>query len=87
MDRGVLAAVRRFPQKSLEIRRLAIADSAFRSLCGDFGEAEDALARWSHTPSEQAASRQSEYSILVEELASEISAIVEDRLRAEDAER
>jgi hypothetical protein len=77
MDKGVLAAIRRFPEKGLEIRRLAIADSAFRSLCGDFGEAEEALARWSHAASEQAESRQSEYGILVEELASEIAAIVD----------
>ena len=87
MDRGVLAAIRRFPQRSLEIRRLAIADNAFRSLCGDFGEAEDALARWSHALSEQAASRQSEYSILVEEVASEIEAIVEKGCRPENTGR
>lgn len=84
MDRGVLAAIRRFPERSLEIRRLAIADSTFRSLCGDFGEAEDALQRWSRTPSKQAASRQSEYSILVEELASEIAAIVDTRIRSDN---
>lgn len=85
MDKGVLAAIRRFPDRSIEIRRLAVADTAFRSLCGDFGEAEDALERWSRAPSEHAALRRSEYSILVEELAAEIAAIVENRFRAENA--
>jgi hypothetical protein len=84
MDRGVLAAVRRFPQRSLEIRRLAMADSSFRSLCEDLREAEEALERWSRGSSAQAASRHSEYSLLVEELATEIEGIVDQRKRAEN---
>ena len=87
MDRGVTAAIRRFPQRSLEIRRLAIADSAFRSLCEDLSEAEDALARWSTLPLEQAAARRSEYDILVEELAAEIVSIVDRTTRAENGSR
>lgn len=77
MDKGVLAAIRRFPDRSLQIRRLALADGTFRSLCGDFGEAEEALAHWSQTSSPQAALRQSEYRGLMEELAFEIAAAVE----------
>jgi hypothetical protein len=87
MDRGVLAAVRRFPQRSLEIRRLAIADGSFRSLCEDLREAEEALERWSQVASEQAASRRSEYDLLVEELATEIEGIVDQRKRAENGSR
>ena len=83
MDRGVFAAVRRFPLRSLEIRRLAVADGSFRSLCEDLREAEEALERWSRVPSEQAASRRSEYDLLVEELAREIEGIVDRRARAE----
>jgi hypothetical protein len=83
MDRGVLAAVRRFPLRSLEIRRLAVADGTFRSLCEDLCEAEEALDRWSRVPSEQAVSRQSEYNLLVEELAQEIEGIVDRRGRAQ----
>ena len=87
MDRGVLAAVRRFPQRSLEIRRLAMSDNAFRSLCEDLCEAEEALARWSLLPSEQAASRRCEYDLLVEELAAEIVSIVNRPPRAENGSR
>ena len=87
MDKRVLAATRRFPNRSLEIRRLAIADTVFRSLCEDFGEAEEALARWSHAPSEQAVSRQSEYRLLVDELAAEIESIVDRRSRGGDGPR
>jgi hypothetical protein len=83
MDRGVLAAVRRFPQRSLEIRRLAVSDATFRSLCEDLREAEEALDRWSRLPSEQAVSRRSEYNLLVEELAHEIEGIVDRRARAQ----
>jgi hypothetical protein len=85
MDRGVLAAVRRFPRRSLEIRRLAIADSAFRALCGDLAEAELALARWKQEPSQQAAARRSEYDLLVDELAIEIESIVERRSREQSS--
>ena len=59
MDKGISAAVRRFPQRSMEIRRLAIADGAFRSLCEDLAEAELALARWGQMATELAASRRS----------------------------
>ena len=83
MDRGVSAAVRRFPLRSLEIRRLAVVDGSFRSLCEDLREAEEALERWSRAPSEQAASRRSEYNLLVEELAREIEGIVDRRASAE----
>ncbi len=84
MDRGVLAAARRFPLRSLEIRRIAVTDVSFRSLCEDLSEAEEALERWSRLPSEQAASRRSEYDLLVEELAREIEGIVDRRARAEN---
>lgn len=85
MDKSVLAAVRRFPDRSLQIRRLALADGAFRSLCEDFHEAEMAFARWSLSTSEQGASRRSEYRLLVEELAAEIVRMIDRRSRAEVA--
>lgn len=84
MDKGVLAAVRRFPRRSLEITRLAIADASFRSLCEDLREAEEALERWSHVTSDQAALRRSEYDLLVEELAAEIEGIVDRRARVDN---
>lgn len=87
MDRGVLAALRRFPRRSLEITRLAVADSSFRSLCEDLREAEEALERWSRMPSDQSATRRSEYNLLVEELASEIEGIVDRRARTDNVAR
>ncbi len=83
MDKSVPAAVRRFPERSLDIRRLALSDGAFRSLCDDFHEAETALARWSLSTSEQGAARRAEYRLLVEELAAEILRMIDRRSRVE----
>ncbi|MCB1499806.1 MAG: hypothetical protein KDK07_08435 [Bauldia sp.] len=76
MDKGVASAVRRFPAWSLEICRLALADAGFRSLCDDFGDAEDALTRWRQIPAADGDVRTTEYATLVEELADEIAGIV-----------
>ncbi|HET7716019.1 MAG TPA: hypothetical protein VFK86_10370 [Bauldia sp.] len=77
MDKGVAAAIRRFPERSLEIRRLALADGGFRSLCEDFREAEAALNRWNQSTTDQGALRRSEYRVLVEELAAEIERMIQ----------
>jgi len=84
LSRGVLAALRRFPEKGLVIGRIARSDSIFRSLCEDLHDAEEALERWSRVLSdrEQSALRRSEYRILVEELADEIEGIVDGRPRS-----
>ena len=60
-----------------------MADVSFRSLCEDLREAEEALERWSRVPSDQAASRRAEYDLLVEELATVIEGIVDQRAHAE----
>lgn len=73
MDRGVLAAVQRFPERGSEIRRLALADTAFRALCDDFVEAEAALALWARQDGALALDRRHEYDLLVRELADEIA--------------
>ena len=83
MDRSVLAVVRRFPDRSLDIRRLALSDVDFRSVCEDFHEAETALARWTLSTSQQSTSRRAEYHILVEELAAEIVRMIDRRSRVE----
>jgi alanine-alpha-ketoisovalerate/valine-pyruvate aminotransferase len=77
MERGLLAAVRRFPLQGQEITRLAFADDSFRSLCNDLADAEAARDRLANAPSPQGAARLIEYETLVNELASE----VEERLR------
>ena len=76
MDRGVLAAVQRFPEWGGEIRRLALADTTFRGLCDDLLEAEAALARWTREDAAPSEERQREYGLLVRELADEIAAAV-----------
>lgn len=76
MDRGVLAAVQRFPQWGSAIRRLALSDTTFRALCDDLVEAEVALARWTRAEGARAAERQREYDVLVHELADEIASLV-----------
>ena len=76
MDRGVLAAVQRFPHWGSEIRRLALADTTFRGLCDDLLEAEVALARWTLEDDAQSVERQREYDVLVRELADEIATTV-----------
>lgn len=82
MEKGTAAAIRRFPDWSLEIRRLALSDASFRSLCDDFGDAEEALARWRQAPADDGAVRTTEYATLVEELAAEIAGIVLRRREA-----
>ncbi len=76
MDRGVLAAVQRFPERGSEIRRLALADTTFRGLCDDLLEAEAALARWKQELAPRSVERQREYEQLVRELTDEIAAVL-----------
>jgi len=72
MEKGLQAALRRFPLKGQEIRRHALANSTFRSLCDDLADAEAASNQWGQSPSPQSNLRRSEYQILAEELATEI---------------
>lgn len=76
MDRGVLAAVQRFPQWGSEIRRLALSDTTFRALCDDLVEAQAALALWTQSDGAHAADLQREYDVLVRELADEIASLL-----------
>ncbi len=82
MEKGWLVAVRRFPQWNFEIRRRALTDASFCSLCDDLGDAEAALRRWQAIDSNEAAARRSEYDVLVTELAAEIAAILEQPSRS-----
>ena len=68
----------RLPHLSEGIRRLAFADPAFRALCEDLAEAQDACARWACQSSDQAPARFAEYEQLVAELADEVSTAVKD---------
>ena len=77
MEKGLLAAIRHFPLKSQEIRRRALADTNFRSLCDDLADAEAALDRWAHSPMPQSGARRAEYEILVTELVNEIECLLD----------
>ena len=72
MEKGVQAAVRRFPLRGPEIRRLALANATFRSLCEDLADAESAFDQWGSSSAIGSKQRQSEYQVLARELAIEI---------------
>lgn len=77
MDEGVLAAVRRFPERRRAIEALAASDEDFRSLCADLADAEAALAGWQASTAAVREARCAEYRGLVEDLAREIEAALE----------
>ena len=83
MENGIRAAIRRFPLKALEIRRVALANADFRSLCEDLADAEAAFERCASAADADKDKRRSEYQILKEELAIEI----EQMLAALSAEK
>jgi hypothetical protein len=72
MENGIRAATRRFPLKALEIRRVALANAEFRSLCEDLADAEAAFERCASAADADKDKRRSEYQILKEELGIEI---------------
>jgi hypothetical protein len=75
MDEGLVAAVRRFPDRRRAVEALAAADESFRGLCADFAEVQAALQRWRASASASAVRerRCAEYEELVESLADEIA--------------
>jgi hypothetical protein len=74
MDEGLLAAVRRFPERQTAIETLAGRNEDFRSLCVDLADAETALAGWQASTAAVREARCAEYRSLVEDLAREVEA-------------
>ena len=74
MDEGVLAAVRRFPERRRAIETLAASDESFQSICVDLADAEAALAGWQASTAAVREARCTEYRGLVEDLAREVEA-------------
>lgn len=72
MDGGVLAAIRRFPERRQAIETLAGNDESFRMLCGDLAEAEAALTGWQASTAAVRDARCAEYEGIVQDLAREI---------------
>jgi hypothetical protein len=79
MPPRLAAALRRFASRSTQLEREVLKNPDFRSLCEDYGEAVEALERWSksnHSPSPQ---RVLEYQRLVDELEQEIEIYLAER--------
>lgn len=71
--RGKLAAaLRRFASATVQLEQEILKHPDFRLLCEDYGDAVEALERWSHSTDAIAPQRVSEYRKLVEELEQEI---------------
>jgi hypothetical protein len=89
MEKGVEAAIRRFPLKAQEIRRVALANTTFRSLCEDFADAETAFEKLGLSSTIQNEARRSEYQVLIKELAIEIehmlATLCGDKLSTDEA--
>ena len=78
MDRGLEAALRRFPLRHGELRRLARANETFLGMCRDLADAEAAFQRWSGNPVKVLnETRASEYGKLVSELVHEIEQMLD----------
>ena len=67
----------RFPQAAPLIRRLALADQSFRSLCEDYTLARDTLARFQAMPDAQQRPEIAEYLPVIAEIESEIIGFVQ----------
>ncbi|HEV2564387.1 MAG TPA: hypothetical protein VGU19_04820 [Microvirga sp.] len=72
MDRPLLAAIARFPDRGHAIEKLARRDEEFLLLCADLAEAEAALAGWERSDTPVREARCAEYRDLVRDLAVEV---------------
>ncbi|BCH24021.1 hypothetical protein MesoLjLb_38060 [Mesorhizobium sp. L-8-3] len=73
------AALRRFPELELTIRRMIVADQNFRDMCEELAEAEAALSRADQLPLPIRAARKAEWQDLVERLAREVDAALQEQ--------
>jgi hypothetical protein len=73
-----MEVLERFPDHRAEVVRRMVADTDFRSLCQDYEDCAQALARWSQA-AEASPDRVTEYTQLLEELEQEIREILESK--------
>jgi hypothetical protein len=78
MRAALWAAVRRFPELELTIRRMIEADQTFCDMCEELAEAESALSRVDQLPPAIRAARRAEWQDLVERLAREVEAALRE---------
>jgi hypothetical protein len=76
---GLSAAIRRYPQFELAIRRLMNADEGFRDICEELADAETALSKVDDLPAALRETRRAEWQELVDRLAGELKTAVEGR--------
>lgn len=76
---ALAAALRRYPQLELAIRRLFDAEEGFRDICEELSEAELALSKVGDLPIALREARRSEWEELVERLARELETAVRNR--------
>jgi len=74
--RAISAAVRRFPQFELAIRRLMDRSESFRDMCEELADAELALSKVEELPSALREARRAEWQELVDRLTEEIRAVL-----------
>jgi hypothetical protein len=72
MDRSILAAIARFPDRGHASVDLARADESFRVLCADLADAEEVLRRFERSSSPVQQAHCADYRELVRDLAVEI---------------
>ena len=80
MDRSVMAAIARFPDRGHAIEKLARTDEDFRGLCADLADAEAAVVHWERAPTPVREARCAEYRDLVRDLAAELEATLDRHL-------
>jgi hypothetical protein len=73
------AALRRFPQFELAIRRLMARSEAFCDMCEELAEAEMALSKVDRVPSGLRDARRAEWQDLIERLVAEVGAALLDK--------
>jgi hypothetical protein len=78
-EAALSAALRRFPELELTIRRMIEADQTFRDMCEELAEAETALSRVDQLPPPIRAARRAEWQDLVERLAREVDATLQEK--------
>jgi hypothetical protein len=67
----------RFPDKALLIRRLFLANDAFRTICEDYALAQDTLVRFENEPDAEHRPEVMDYQSVVSGLESEIAALLQ----------
>jgi hypothetical protein len=79
MDRSLLTAIARFPDRGRAIKDLAAMDEEFHALCVDLRDAESALDGWERSLSPVREERCAEYRELAAGLADEIKTALDRR--------